>query len=1162
MMKQKHAKSSQQIIRSYYRDIKEKLLLSILLSFFILRSIQAQDITTPPVNIGSVDEFYNAVHLSENQIKTRKVKRCIIPITKDSVSAQINLKKTVDGEEFIIGEVQDKEASSVTFSIADGKLTGYVVIPSDKKAFRYFSQMGDVYVEEKDINEVICIDFNKSVNVEKRALPEQAPPSGSTVYNLQSLSGATAVAYLDFDGQVVTGTRWNGGNTINALPGNFSETEVTNIWKMISEDFRAFNINITTNEAVFNAAPKGRRIRCIFTPTNTASPGAGGVAYVNSFRWTDDTPCWVFNSGTKGGGEAGSHEIGHTLGLSHDGRTSPAEDYYSGQGIWAPIMGVGYSKGLVQWSRGEYANANQTQDDITIISGTGNGFGFRTDEAGNTNATAKALVASQSGVVSEAQNYGIISQRTDVDIYSFTTSGGTVTLTINPSPSYPNLDIVATLKNASGTTLATSNPTASAPSGQTGPTAINGLYASFSINLSAGTYYLNIDGTGQGDPLTTGYSDYSSIGEYFISGNIPVSQSNQRPVVKITAPSNNSSFTAPAAISITATASDADGTISEVSFYNNGSLLGTDVTSPYSFSWSNVAAGTYKIIANVKDNNGGLGTDTVTVTVVPAVNQRPVVKITSPANNTVFTAPANISVTATATDADGTISEVSFVGVGTPVSDVTSPYGASWINIAAGTYKIVANAKDNNGGMATDTITVTVVPAVNQRPVVKITSPANNAVFTAPANISVTATATDADGTISEVSFVGVGAPVSDVTSPYAASWTNIAAGTYKIVANAKDNNGGVGTDTVTVTVVPALNQRPVVKITSPANNAVFTAPANISVTATAADADGTISEVSFVGVGSAVSDVTSPYGASWTNVAAGTYKIVANAKDNNGGIGTDTVTVTVVPAVNQNPVVSITSPLNNASFNAPANITITANASDADGTISGVAFYNGSLLLGSDNTAPYTYTITGAAVGTYSLTAVATDNLGGRTTSSVVSVKVENVLTIGINGPSCLVAGQKYLFVLSPEAAFTNINWWTNAQATIEVDPLDKSKIYITYSANISSVNISAGVNYSVSPWYKQYDKTLKVGGCPSAAIEEAVFAASSAVSEEGQADSKEEILLSLRLYDFQGKEIAYKGELTLDANKLSEYLEDGAYIVYGVTNQRVIKKKIAVQK
>ena len=454
------------------------------------------------------------------------------------------------------------------------------------------------------------------------------------------------------------------------------------------------------------------------------------------------------------------------------------------------------------------------------------------------------------------------------------------------------------------------------------------------------------------------------------------------------------------------------------------------------------------------------------------------------------------------------------------------------------------------------------VPAVNQNPVVKITAPLNNAVFSAPATINVTATASDADGTISGVTFSGAGATVTDVTSPYVTTWTNVSAGTYKIYANVRDNNGGVGADTITVTVVPAVNQSPVVKITAPLNNAVFTAPATINVIATASDADGTISGVTFSGAGATVTDVTSPYSTTWNNVAAGTYKIVTNVRDNNGGVGTDTITVTVVPAVNQNPVVSITSPLNNASFNAPANITITANASDADGTITGVAFYNGSLLIGSDNIAPYTYTITGATAGIYGLTAVATDNNGGKTTSSVVTVKVENALAIGINGPSCLVAGQRYLFVLSPEALATNISWWTNAQATIEIDPLDKSKVYITYAANISSVNISAGVNYSVNPWYKQYDKILKVGGCPSATLEESVFTASPVASEEIQEDAQDEILLSLKLYDFQGKEIAYKGEITLDANKLGEYLEEGAYIVYGVTDHKVIKKKIVVKK
>ncbi|WP_217607514.1 hypothetical protein, partial [Chitinophaga sp. GbtcB8] len=78
-----------------------------------------------------------------------------------------------------------------------------------------------------------------------------------------------------------------------------------------------------------------------------------GVAYISSFNWNDDTPCWVFNGGVKGAGDAASHEVGHPLSLGHDGRNSPAEGFYAGQGNWAPIVGVGYYKPIVQWSKGE-----------------------------------------------------------------------------------------------------------------------------------------------------------------------------------------------------------------------------------------------------------------------------------------------------------------------------------------------------------------------------------------------------------------------------------------------------------------------------------------------------------------------------------------------------------------------------------------------------------------------------------------------------------------------------------------------------------------------------------------------------------------------------------------------------------------------------------------
>src|SRR5690606_21255941 len=93
--------------------------------------------------------------------------------------------------------------------------------------------------------------------------------------------------------------------------------------------------------------------------------------------------------------------------------------------------------------------------------------------------------------------------------------------------------------------------------------------------------------------------------------------------------------------------------------------------------------------------------------------------------------------------------------------------------------------------------------------------------------------------------------------------------------------------------------------------------------------------------------------------------------------------TFTTAPVVNQPPTVSLTAPANNTTYTAPASISITASASDADGTIAEVAFYNGSTLLGTATTSPYTYNWTGVTAGTYTLTARATDNSGAITTSA-----------------------------------------------------------------------------------------------------------------------------------------------------------------------------------
>ncbi|MEO8272357.1 MAG: M12 family metallo-peptidase, partial [Aureliella sp.] len=273
-----------------------------------------------------------------------------------------------------------------------------------------------------------------------------SPPVNLTnTFLLNSNPGANHRIYLDFDGHTTSGTNWNtyfnGGQNIVSpafdIDGNansFSNAELERIqwiWERVSEDFMPFDVNVTTQDPGSAALIKsgssdsewGIRVVIGGSSQDWYGAAAGGVGYVGSFNWNTDSPVFVFpaqlgNGAEKYTAEAISHETGHALGLSHDGRTSPTEEYYAGQGSgttgWAPIMGASYYQNVTQWSKGEYANASQTQDDLTIIT-TQNGFGYRPDDRGNTQSTASSL-ATSNGVISD---WGIIETTTDVDVFSF-----------------------------------------------------------------------------------------------------------------------------------------------------------------------------------------------------------------------------------------------------------------------------------------------------------------------------------------------------------------------------------------------------------------------------------------------------------------------------------------------------------------------------------------------------------------------------------------------------------------------------------------------------------------------------------------------------------------------------------------------------------------------
>jgi plastocyanin len=191
-----------------------------------------------------------------------------------------------------------------------------------------------------------------------------------------------------------------------------------------------------------------------------------------------------------------------------------------------------------------------------------------------------------------------------------------------------------------------------------------------------------------------------------------------------------------------------------------------------------------------------------------------------------------------------------------------------------------------------------------------------------------------------------------------------------------------------------AVNQPPTVSITTPANGATLT-DTNVTIQATASDPDGTIAHVEFFEGRTSLGTATSaPYQIT-VPLGLGTHNLTAQATDNQGATtSSSVVTITIVAPTNTPPTVSITSPSDGATFTAPASISLQANASDADGTISKVEFFAGNTSLGSATSSPFTVTWTNVAAGTYTVTARATDNLGASTVSNPVHITV-NAATV-----------------------------------------------------------------------------------------------------------------------------------------------------------------------
>jgi PKD repeat protein len=421
-------------------------------------------------------------------------------------------------------------------------------------------------------------------------------PAAET-FRLHSKPGMSRVLYLDFNGHTTSSTSWNTNFTGGAAfttpvyntDGNaasFSEGEQANIqeiWKRVSEDYAAWDVDVTTEEPPLESLRKttstdpayGIRVVIGGSSSQWLGAGAGGVAYMNSFGWNTDTPAFVFpdqlgNGFPKYVAEATSHEVGHTVALNHDGKTDGTE-YYTGTSAWAPIMGVGYSSTLTQFSRGEYAGANNTENDTADI----DGFIPRSaDLAGDDILTAVPL----SGASVSAT--GIIQSQADADLYRVDTGTGLLSFNVVPANPDANLDIMLALYNGSGNLIASANPAT--------------LEASLSLNVPDGTYYLSVDGTG-----AAGYSDYGSLGQFSLTGSVP-SPSGSPPVAAASVV-GSSSGTAPLPVSFSSSGSfDPEGSALTYDWdFGDGST-----SAEPNPSHTYITPGSYRASLVVKDSTG------------------------------------------------------------------------------------------------------------------------------------------------------------------------------------------------------------------------------------------------------------------------------------------------------------------------------------------------------------------------------------------------------------------------------------------------------------------------------------------------------------------------------------------------------------------------------
>ena len=477
-----------------------------------------------------------------------------------------------------------------------------------------------------------------------------------------------------------------------------------------------------------------------------------------------------------------------------------------------------------------------------------------------------------------------------------------------------------------------------------------------------------------------------------VSSPIWIGTINQLPSVGISSPQINSSFITPASILIEAVASDADGGISKVEFYQGSTLLGEDLTFPYAWLWTEAPAGTYQLTAKAYDDqNASVFSSAVQVMVSnPGDLITTRAGISSAADDMEESNVGNIANNVNSTDIELVYDVSTNAGnqvVGLRFQNLNIPQGAAISN---------AYVQFTCDEVSTDNCNLTISGEAADN-----SSPFTTLVYNLSGRTKTTAQVSWIPSGWTILNEAGIKQQTPDISSVIQeiisrpGYITNnpislIITGTGSRIA---DSYEGASAQAAKLTVSYTLdlsNKAPAVSMISPVDGYEVDAPATLLLTSSASDPDGTVAQVeyyngvSLIGVGEGTD-----YSFTWDEIPAGSYAITAKATDDMGAITLSPAVNVVVRGPNQAPIVSIISPTEAAEFTAPASISINVNAADADGNITNIDLYEGTTLIGSDNASPFNFIWGNVAEGSYAFTAIATDDRGAAASSATVNIIV-----------------------------------------------------------------------------------------------------------------------------------------------------------------------------